>query len=314
MLKPIKLIFLGTPEISKYCLEGLFNDQRFLVVGVISQPDKPAGRKLKLKSSSVKSFAIKNEIPCIMPKSIKSEEVLNIVKSWNADAAVVIAYGQIIHRDLLEIFGSKIVNIHASLLPLWRGAAPIQRAIQNGDKFSGLCLQIVTPALDAGDIIAERVLVIDEDITSLEYLEKLKPLAFDLLACEFIDYLEGKIHPQSQNPEKVTYASKIEKEESQIIWKSSALQIKNKMRAFTMGPGVFAYLFGKKIKFHDLEVIDFEKETSPGLVLSIEKNFFTIGTGKGVLKVLKLQLENKSKILTKDFLTGNNLKVGDCFE
>ena len=166
----VRLVFLGTPDIARHCLESIFRDEHYRIVGVVTQPDRPAGRNMKLKASPVKEFAEEKKLPVITPDNVNSEEVIEVIRSWKAEAAVVVAYGQIIRHDLLNLFKRNIVNVHASLLPKWRGAAPIQRSIEAGETHTGVSLQIITQGLDAGDIIGEKKIdILPDEKSSYAY-------------------------------------------------------------------------------------------------------------------------------------------------
>jgi len=212
----IRIAFLGTPEFARFQLESLINDEHFEVVGVISQPDRPSGRKMKLKPSPVKVLAEEHNIPVLTPEKVK--DVLDEIKTWKAEAAIVVAFGQILTQSFLDIFPLRVVNIHGSILPRWRGAAPIQRAIMSGDTDTGVSLQIMIKKLDAGDVLGIREIKISDAVDAVDLHDQMKVLGADLLHIEFMDYLRGHLVGQPQDEKLVTYATKLEKSEGEINW------------------------------------------------------------------------------------------------
>jgi len=309
----IRIAFLGTPEFARVHLESLLDDSHYEVVGVITQPDRPSGRNMHLTPSPVKKLALERNCKVITPESIKSPEVLKEVASWRAEAAVVVAYGQIVTQGFLDLFPHQVVNVHASVLPRWRGAAPIQRAIEAGDKKTGVSLQVMVKKLDAGDVIGHYDLPISEEMDSFQLHDALIPLGKKLLQIDFMDYLRGQITPKPQDEKLVTYARKIEKAEAYLNLKLSAQEIHNHIRAFGMGPGSYSLLGEKKLKFVKARISD-KKSTSPGQVVHLDGEGICISCGQGVIQVLEVQPESRAKMKVKDFLLGHALKVGDVFK
>lgn len=308
----IRVVFLGTPDIASYCLSSLIKDEHFQVVGVMTQPDRPAGRNMKLQASPVRQLAEKNALPVLTPEKVNTPEVLETIKTWRAEAAVVVAYGQILPQNFLDLFPNRVVNIHASLLPRWRGAAPIQRAIMEGDVDTGVSLQVVVKKLDAGDVLGTRKIKIqDED--ALEMLEKMKPLAADLLEVEFMDYLRGNLTATPQDEAKVTYAHKIDKSEGRVDWSLPAVTIYNHMRGLKMGPGAHTLISGKILKLHKAQVNESsgKKTARPGEVLESSPAGIKVACGDGVLLLTEVQPESKPKMKAADFLKGRKVEVGE---
>lgn len=234
--------------------------------------------------------------------------MMDAIRSWGAEVGVVVAFGQILTEDLMGSFLFGCVNVHGSILPRWRGAAPIQRAIEAGDTASGVTLQKMVKRLDAGDIIGLRKVEISTEMDARELYEKLAELGADLLRVELMDYVRGNLAPQPQDETLVTYAKKIEKSESLIDWNQSAQQIHNKVRAFVMGPGTSATLLSKKVKIIKTtlaEVSDSKK--TPGSVLDFGKDRLLVQTGSGVLEILVIQPESRNKMSAAQFLAGNGL-------
>ena len=314
-MSKVRVCFLGTPEFAVTSLQALIDDDHFEVVGVVTQPDRPAGRKMQLTPSPVKMLAMNHGMHVITPESLKKNPGrLEEIRSWGAEVAVVVAFGQILTQEFLDMFRFGAVNVHGSVLPRWRGAAPIQRGIEAGDKESGVTLQKMVKKLDAGDIIGIRRVPLDDEITAVELHDKLAVLGADLLRVELMDYVRGNLVPQPQDESQVTYAHKIEKTESEIKWTLPAVEIHNKVRALTMGPGTFALVGGKKLKIHKTRVSKKAgAHPNAGTVVDVNEEFISVQCGGGVLNIFEVQPESRNRMKVSDFLKGHPLKVGDHF-
>ena len=231
----VRVVFLGTPDFAVNCLRGVLDDDHFEVVGVVTQPDRPSGRKMLLTPSPVKSFAQARELRVISPESVNKEVILQEVQKWSAEVAIVVAFGQIVSQKFLDSFQFGCVNVHASLLPRWRGAAPIQRAIEAGDELTGVALQKMVKELDAGDVLGLRQIPVTSNMNAQELHDQLAILGTDLLKIELMDYVRGNLAPSAQDKNHITYAKKIEKTEAEIKWTDSAKHLHNRIRAFVMG-------------------------------------------------------------------------------
>lgn len=304
---------MGTPGFAKVQLESLIADEHFNIVGVVTQPDRPAGRKLQLKPCETKILAEKMSIPVISPENVNNPEVIEQIKEFEAEACVVVAFGQIISDELLNLFDKKIVNVHGSLLPRWRGAAPIQRAIEFGDKKTGVCLQVLEKKLDSGPVIGVKRVDITKEMDALDLHDILAAKGAELLHIEFMDYLRGNLAPIKQDEALVTYAKKIEKSESKINWSDSATDIYNRFKGFKLGPGVFTNYKNKKLKIKKMDLFE-EGKFKKGKVLKVDKDSFDIGCSEGFLRIFSVQPESKKMINAGEFLRGYDLKVGDGFE
>lgn len=310
-MSKVRVCFLGTPEFALVSLKSLLQDEHFEVVGVVTQPDRPAGRKMVLTPSPVKSLAIAQGIPVLSPESVNKDFILAEIQKWGAEVAVVVAFGQILSTKFLNLFPKGAVNVHGSILPRWRGAAPIQRALEMGDTESGVTLQKVVRELDAGDLLGLRRVVLDDKINAQELHDQLALLGGDLLHLELMDYMRGNLAPVPQETDGITYAKKIDKLEAEIKWTDSAVNIHNKVRAFVMGPGTFTTLDGKKLKIHQTAVVS--GTGTPGQVLSADEKSLVIATGQGALSLLVVQPESRNRMNVSDFLKGRPLKKGDSF-
>ena len=308
----IRVCFLGTPPFAAEHLQALLKDDHYQVVGVVTQPDRPAGRKMQLTPSPVKVLAEQNQIPILTPENLRKEpEVLETIKSWKAEVAVVVAFGQILPQSFLDSFEFGAVNVHGSLLPLYRGAAPIQRSLENGDTVTGVSLQKMVFKLDAGPVIGERKIQLNDDINATELYAQLSVLGQELLQVELMDYIRGNLAPVPQDESKVTVAHKIAKEESLITWNESALKIHNKVRGFSMGPGTYILFQGKRLKIHKTKVVPVKGDV--GKIISVSDSELVIACQENSISLLEVQPESKPKMKIQDYLKSNQLKKGDSF-
>ena len=311
----IRVCFLGTPEFAATHLKAMLEDDHYQIVGVITQPDRPSGRNLKLTPSPVKVIALANQLDVITPEKLSTDELaLKKLTDWNAEIAVVVAFGQILKQNVLDLFQLGAVNVHGSLLPQWRGAAPIQRALEAGDQVGGVALQKMVLKLDAGAVIGERKIQLDERINSVELYEKLAHLGCQLIHVELMDYVKGHLVPIEQVETQVTTAKKITKEEAKINWTKTAKQIHNQVRGFAVGPGSFAFLQKKRVKFHRTFYHATGPIGTPGEVVQVNTQNFFVMTGEGLLEVIELQPESKPKMSAEQFIKQVSLKTGDRFD
>jgi methionyl-tRNA formyltransferase len=314
----IRVCFLGTPQFAVTSLKALLDDEHFEVVGVVTQPDRPSGRKLQLTPSPVKVLAQSHRIQVLAPESLrKNQLIVEQIRTWRAEVAIVVAFGQILTEEFMQMFNYGAVNVHGSLLPRWRGAAPIQRALEAGDKESGVTLQKMVKKLDAGDMLGIRKVSLDQNINAQELHDQLALLGAELLKVELMDFIRGNLAATPQEESLVTLAKKIDKAEAEILWSLSAESIHNKVRAFVMGPGTYTMWAGKKLKIHRTEVEKSSMAHSSsdgGVIKKINLDSIEVQTGGGVLKIFEVQPESRSRMSVADFLKGQNLKVGDRFE
>lgn len=314
-MSKVRVCFLGTPEFAATALKSMLEDDHYEIVGVISQPDRPAGRKMVMTASPVKTLALSHGLKVLTPESVNKDFMIEQIQSWSAEVAVVVAFGQILSVKFLDLFRYGAVNIHGSLLPKWRGAAPIQRALEAGDKETGVTLQKIVKALDAGDIIGIRKISIDQNMQASDLFPLLARLGCDLLHVELMDYVRGNLSPIPQDHTEMTLAKKIDKSEAKIDFNQSAEKIHNKVRAFNMGPGTFTLLNGKKIK-----VLKSSFQAGAGAdpmriakVTEVTSETISVQAASGIFKILELQPESRNKMSVSEFLKGHDLKVGDVF-
>jgi methionyl-tRNA formyltransferase len=321
MTAPMRIIFAGTPEFARVALERL-HAAGFEVVLVLSQPDRPAGRGMKLQASPVKQFAVSKQIPVAQPRSLRldgkyPEEATaarDAILAARADAMVVAAYGLILPQWVLDAPVRGCLNIHASLLPRWRGAAPIHRAIEAGDTQTGVTIMQMDAGLDTGDMLLRESLPIREDDTTGLLHDRLADLggrmvveALELAAC-------GGLRPAPQPSEGVTYAHKIEKAEAAIDWSLPAAVIARRARAFNPFPGATCALGGESIKIWMARSEEAAPAGPVGQVLDVNADGVRVQTGDGVLVLLELQRAGGKRLPVKDFLHGFPLTSGQILD
>jgi methionyl-tRNA formyltransferase len=308
----VRICFLGTPEFAVTCLKGLLQDEHYEIVGVVTQPDRPAGRKMVLQPTPVKSFAAAKGLRVISPESVNKELFLQEIQRWGAEIAVVVAFGQILSQKFLDSFRFGAVNIHASLLPRWRGAGPIQRAIQMGDKESGVTLQKIVKELDAGDVIGLRKCLIPENMTAQGLHDELASLSTELLHIELMDYLRGNLAPVPQDASLATYAKKIDKAEAELKWQEPAEQLHNKIRAFVMGPGTWTTFRQQKLKVHKSEIYSrIDVKQAPGTLMEVSDKGILVATSLGSLSLLEVQPESRNRMNIAEFVKGYSPERGE---
>lgn len=310
----MKVVFWGTPDFAVRNLEELINSKHE-VIAVITQPDKPKGRGKKIKPAPVKVLAQEYNIPVYQPEKLKdNEEIRKILKKLSHDISVVVAYGKIIPEDIIEIPKYKTINVHASLLPEFRGAAPIHRSIIEGKDKTGVCIMEITKELDAGDIYECReVPILDEDdIVSLH--DKLAEEGAKLLI-EVLDKIEtGKAKKTLQDHSKATYAKPIKKEEGKIDWSKSAREIFNQIRALKIWPKAFSSFRDTQIKILDAKIVDEFSKGNIGEIIKLEKGKgFIVQTGKGKLLITQVQFPNGKPISADEAIRGYHIKEGERF-
>lgn len=312
MTNTLNIIFAGTPDFAATHLQALLNSEHN-VIAVYTQPDKPAGRGKKLQASPVKQLAEQHNIPVYQPKSLRNEEAQAELKALNADVMVVVAYGLILPKEVLEMPRFGCLNVHGSILPRWRGAAPIQRSIWAGDSETGVTIMQMDVGLDTGDMLYKVYTPIEPTETSASLYAKLAELAPPAL----IDVLDNlgtdRFPPEKQQENLANYAEKLTKEEALLNWNLPAAQLERNIRAFNPAPVAYLNLNvnGKeeRIKVYQAVVLAHQNATA-GTVLAVDKKGIQIATGDGVLQITQLQPQGKKPMSVQDFLNGR----GDWFE
>ncbi len=304
---------MGTPALARVCLEALLKEPGFQIVGVVTQPDRPKGRDLKLQPSPVKEAAVHAGLPVLQPAKARDPEFLAALRALQPDLIAVAAFGQILPGDILELPQHGCLNVHTSLLPKYRGAAPIQWAILNGDRETGVTIMRMDAGLDTGDILTQRATPIEPADNAQTLHDRLAQLGAELLVRTIPDYVAGKLSPQPQPTEGVSRAPKLKKEDGRVDWHLPARAIWNRVRAFTPWPGAFTFLPGqphaKLLKLWEAQV---ESDAGkPGEILRADGNGILIGCGAESLCVRSLQREGGRRLSAAEFLAGHPLKAGD---
>ena len=303
----MNIVFLGTPEISKICLEKLYHSKHN-VLAVFTQPDKPSGRGNKLKESEVKVFARETGIPVFQYENV-SKDGLETLKNFKPDALVLVAFGQILSEQVLSV--ALPLNLHGSLLPKYRGASPIQTAILNGETVTGATVMRMEKGLDSGEILLQKQIPILPSDNSLTLFNKMGEVGGDLLieALNLVESGNAKFTPQDHS--KATFTQKLTKENAIIDFSDTAHNIVNKIRAYNPNPVAYFMLNDKKIKVFSAEVVELNKIAKPGEIISADaKNGLVIATQNGGVKILSLQSPNGKVMQAKDFLNGFKINLG----
>lgn len=305
----MKIVFMGTPQAAVPTLERILTDGHE-VVAVWTQPDRPAGRGNKLKAPPVKEFALEKGLKIYQPTKIKTEESINLFRSHAADVAVVVAYGRILPQVYLESFPKGAVNVHFSLLPKYRGAAPVNWAIINGEEKTGVTTMKMDAGLDTGDILLTNETKIGAEETSIELMERLSHAGSVLLSETLKNFDE--IAPQKQDDSKATFAPIMKKEDGRIDWNLPALEINNRIRGFQPFPSSYTFYQGKKLTIWKANEIKYEKLMieEPGVILEAQRQNLIISCGDNTrLQIQELQIEGKRRTSALDFLNGNKVKT-----
>lgn len=314
-MSTLNIIFAGTPDFAAQHLQALLDSEHH-VIAVYTQPDKPAGRGKKLQASPVKQLAEQHQIPVYQPKSLRKEEAQAELKALNADVMVVVAYGLILPQAVLEAPKYGCLNVHGSILPRWRGAAPIQRAIWAGDQQTGVTIMQMDVGLDTGDMLHKVTTPILPTETSASLYAKLAELAPPALLEVLNGLATQQFKPEKQDESLANYAEKLTKEEAKLDWTLSAAQLERNIRAFNPAP--IAYLtvnvngVEERVKIYQAQVLPHQEKTV-GTVLNVSKNGIEIATAEGVLNITQLQPSGKKPMSVQDFLNGRAdwFKVGE---
>lgn len=305
------IIFMGTPDFAVPVLETLTASEKHHVKAVITQPDKARGRSGKLIFTPVKEAALAHDIPVYTPEKVKDPAFVEQIKQISCDIIVVVAFGQILSKEILEYPAYGCVNVHASLLPRWRGAAPIQWSILAGDEKTGVTIMQMDVGLDTGDMLAKTEIPLDGTETGESLFEKLSVLGGPLLLETLDKIQEGTVHPEKQKEEDSTYAKMLTRDMGELDFTKDALSLERTIRGLNSWPSAYTYYGGKMLKIWGAKVVEEEGNAVPGEVVKIQKDGFFIQTGKGLLKAEQVQLEGKKKMSAGDFLRGMQMQPGE---
>ncbi len=312
----MKIVFMGTPDFAAGALEALIEAGHEITL-VVTQPDKPKGRSKELQFSPVKECALRHGLPVFQPAKIKTPEAIDQLKKYAADIYIVAAFGQILSQEILDIPRYRCLNIHASLLPKYRGASPIQHVIIDGEKETGVTIMQMDAGVDTGDMLYKKVIAIADDDTFETLHDKLMVLGGEAIV-EALPLLEaGRLTPKKQNQEESSHVSLISKSMGEIDFGEGALVIDRLIRGMNPWPSAYTFYRGKQLKLWKALPVSAEasqqyaKGALPGSVVRVNKESFEIATGDGVLQIQELQLEGKKRMSTHDFLLGVKLEVGE---
>lgn len=308
----LRIIFMGTPELAAASLSVLLREPGFQIVAVVTQPDRPKGRDLKLQASPVKELAVKAGLPVLQPAKAREESFIAELRALQPELIAVAAFGQILPKAILDLPRWGCLNVHTSLLPKYRGASPIQSAILNGETETGVTIMRMDVGLDTGDSLTQRTTPIRDEDNAATLHDRLAQLGAELLVQTIPDYVAGKIQPQPQQHELATHVAKIKKEEGRIDWQQPARSIWNRIRAFTPWPGAFTFLPAQPrpvlLKIWQAEIMS--GQGTPGEILTADKKGVMIACGEGALRVTSLQREGGRRMIAAEFLAGHPLRAG----
>ena len=318
----MKIVFMGTPDFAEESLKAIYESGHEMI-GVVTNPDRPKGRGMKMIPSPVKEFAIEKNLTIYQPEKVKNnEEFVNVLKALKPDVICVVAYGKILPKEILDIPPYGCINVHASLLPEYRGAAPVQWAVLNGDKITGVTTMYMDVGMDTGDMILKQKVEIGEDETTGELWDRLKVIGGQLLV-ETLKQIENGTAPREKQGEDYTVAPMLSKDMAKIDWNhKTAKEIKNLVRGLNPIMGAYTFLNGKKIKFWKVKVAGEDEIhaenlgflTNGTVITSNPKDGIYIKCKEGILKVLEIQGENAKRMAIQDYLRGNPIQEFDVFE
>ena len=308
----MKVVFMGTPDFAVGALEAIIRAGHE-VVAVVTQPDKPKGRSGQMQFSPVKECALKYGLPVFQPERIKRPEAVEVLRGYDAQIFVVAAFGQIVSREILDMPPFGCINIHASLLPKYRGASPIQQAVLDGEKVSGVTIMQMEDGIDTGDILYQKEITLDPKETGASLFDKLAQLGAEAIV-EALPLLQaGKLTPVKQDESKATHVRMISKSDGLIDWSESSEVIERKIRGLNSWPSDYTYYKGKQLKIWDGDVLSIaaKGDAEPGRIVGVDKQTILVQTGAGVLAIRELQLEGKKRMKTHDFLLGYPVCAGE---
>lgn len=306
----MRIVYMGTPDFAAGPLEAILKSGKHQVTGVVTQPDKPKGRGKSMQFPPVKEKALEYDLPVWQPEKINTPEMLELLKEQKPDCIVVAAFGQILKKEILELPEFGCINIHASLLPKLRGAAPIQWAVIQGDEKAGVTTMWMDEGLDTGDMLLKKEIVLDAQETGGSLFDKLSLLGCDLIL-ETLDALEAGTAVRTPQTGESTYARILTKELGNIDWACSAAEIERLIRGLNPWPSAFSYLNGKMVKIWAANVT--EETGRPGEVIRVDKHGFAVACGSGSLEIVELQMQGKKRMTADAWLRGMRLEPGAVF-
>ncbi len=309
----MKIVYMGTPDFAVGPLKALL-EAGHEVTAVVTQPDKPKGRSKELMPPPVKAYAMTQNLTVFQPEKIKTTEAVEELKKYEADLFVVAAFGQILSKEILEMPKYGCVNIHASLLPKYRGAAPIQWSIIDGEKETGVTIMQMDEGLDTGDILTQKIVPIDDEDTGESLFDKLCEAGSELLLATIPQIEAGTLCPVRQDESKSTYAKMLKKELGNIDFSKSAREIWYLVRGLNSWPSAYTYYNNKMMKIWRAEPVAESSDAMPGVLVKKDKESIFVQTGDGLLRILEIQPEGKKRMSVKDFMLGHSFETGILFE
>ena len=309
----MRIVYMGTPEIAATILERLL-EEPYEVVLVVTQPDRPKGRGNTLTCSPVKELAVSRGIPVFTPEKLRLPENVEVVREAEPDMIVVAAFGQILPKSVLDIPRYGCINVHASLLPKYRGAAPIQWSILDGESETGITIMYMNEGLDTGDILLQKVVPIDAEETGGSLHDKLAETGAEALVEAIPGIIDGTLEPVPQGEMTTPYAKQLTKEMGRLDFSWDAEKLERYVRGLNPWPGTYTFRDGQMLKIWAAEVCDGSYEAMPGTVVAVDKNSFSVQTGSGVLRVTEVQPQGKRRMSAEEYLRGYRLEQGLVLE
>lgn len=308
----MRIVFMGTPDFAVGSLQALAESGKHEIVGVITQPDRPKGRGRQMLMTPVKEYALSKGYEVYQPQRVKAQEVVELLRSLQPELIVVAAFGQLLSQEILDMPVYGCINVHASLLPKYRGAAPIHYAVLNGETESGVTIMQMDIGMDTGDMLSKVVVPITEEMTMGQLHDELKVKGAELLLSTIDDIAAGKAKAEKQDSEQATYASLLKRSMELIDWSRSAEDIHNLIRGFNPAPGAFTKLpDGKNLKIWASKVSDKVSAEAAGTVFEVAKHSFFVACGEGSLEILEVQPESKKRMPAQVFCNGRGVQAGD---
>lgn len=308
----MRIVFMGTPDFAVGSLQVLVEAGKYEIVSVITQPDRPKGRGRQMLMTPVKEYALGQGLEVFQPQRVKTPEFVAQLREMNPDLIVVAAFGQLLSQEILEMPKYGCINVHASLLPKYRGAAPIHYAIMQGEEESGVTIMQMDIGMDTGDMLKKVVVPIGENMTMGELHDELKVKGAELLLEVIEDIEAGKASPEKQKEEEATYASLLKRDMEKIDWSKAATDIHNLIRGFNPAPGAFTKLpDGKNLKIWGSRLTDKATTAEPGTVVEVTKHSFFVACGTGVLEIIEVQPESKKRMAAQVFINGRGVQAED---
>ncbi|PJA79228.1 MAG: methionyl-tRNA formyltransferase [Nitrospirae bacterium CG_4_9_14_3_um_filter_51_5] len=317
----MRIVFMGTPAFAVPTLQQLLNTE-YSVVGVVCQPDRPSGRGKKVQVGPVKALALSQSIPVVQPEKMKDPKLLETLRAWEPDVMVVAAFGRILPKTILDLSPKGCLNVHGSLLPKYRGAAPIQWAVIRGEAETGITIMLMDEGLDTGAILQQEGIPIGPDETAGELAPRMAQVGGALLVSALRGWVAGTMTPVPQNESAATLAPILTKEDGLMYWERPARSLANRIRGLSPWPGMYTFLEGERWGIWKVEVEDQEPDRRymapdnlqpPGTITAVTKQAIRVQTGQGSLNLLDIQPENKKRMHASDYLAGHRVEVGQTF-